>query len=144
MAKSNLKPRKGAYVQTAKGRTEQDAGPGINELVRRFMHHGQPIPQAPWETGEQPTWETVARSRDVWASAQTHFEELPSYVRDHFENDPVEYFGYLEAYADRIAEDGLEAVLKGLGSGEPEKPEEDAQDARFGATDGEAGTEQTS
>lgn len=146
-AKSNY--RKHAFVTTERSRTEQDAGPGINELVNRYMHSGQPIPQAPWETGDQPTHEDVANARNVWAAAQSHFEDLPSNVRDHFDNDPVAYFDEIELRAAEIAENGLPAVLKEIleppeTSGTDDLTPPGGENAQNGAKEDEPGTDQTS
>lgn len=150
MTKSKSNYRKHAFVTTERSRTEQDAGPGINELVNRYMHSGQPIPQAPWQTGEQPTHEDVANARNLWAVAQSHFEDLPSNVRDHFDNDPLTYFDEIELRAPEIAENGLSAVLKDILLESPETSGRDdltpsgVENAQNGATEDEPGTEQTS
>lgn len=134
------------YVQTEKGKAHQDAGPGINELVRRFMHSGQPIPQLPWETADLSNFDYETQRYQV-AEFNSHFAELPSHARAAFGNEPSEYLDFLTDNAAQIESDGLPAVLGAYLAPDPETASEAAtarEIAQNGATEPDAGTEQTS
>lgn len=100
-----------------KGLTEQHHKKAcdINNILAKYQKTGliDHIERREGKWGDV-TGQDYKRSMDLIAEAKTAFYELPSTVRDHFDNDPAEYL-------DLVAQEGGVEELRQILNPKPEK-----------------------
>ena len=91
------------HMNGDKGRTRQEFKKqcDVNEIVKQFMETGDPTPfiiddQAP-ALPEEVTGLDYQDAMNQIAAANSMFEELPSALRNMFDNDPGKYVDYVTA-----------------------------------------------
>lgn len=90
----------------------------LNVLVKRWMR-GEPVPQfAPAQFGDVSDAGSFMEVQERLLRVEQEFSKLPAYVREHFNNSPVEF---ADALADPTR--GEEFVSLGLFSKREEKSE---------------------
>lgn len=94
--------------------TKQDHGgmADINTIAQMYMSGRLPYPDVPPGFYGDISTVDVAEARNILAAVNTAFEELPSDVRDHFENDPMGYVDFLDKNECEIGELGIARVLR--------------------------------
>lgn len=147
MSKVKVKPRKGAIVFNDVHKTKQDHGQmaDINAIATMYYDGRLPYPEnPPLVYGEQMSYD-VQHNLILVADLKSRFEELPSDLRDAFNNNPVGYLNWIEENADSVNTRGLARALDDWMNPQPAVEAEIAQNAqKEGATEAEPGTEQHS
>ena len=112
MTKVKRKPGKHALHFNDPHLTKQDHGGAadINAIAQQYASGRLPYPEnPPLRYGDISSLD-LAKSRDVLASLDTAFAELPSEVRDQFQNTQG-YIEWLDENSSQIASDGLQDTL---------------------------------
>lgn len=84
------------------GRTRQEFKKqcDVNEIVKQFIQDGDPTPFeiSPTDTTvglDAPEAQDFQTAMNTIADANAMFEELPSKIRNRFENDPMKYLSFI-------------------------------------------------
>lgn len=102
---------KHAHVPVGKSLTKQDGAQTPADVWRKYQA-GQPIPDAPPpQYGDISEWD-YEQHRNQLAAFETAFQELPAHFRDRFDNDAAQYADFLGENEEKIASDGVNAVLR--------------------------------
>lgn len=147
MSKAKVKARKGAIVFNDPHKTKQDHGQmaDINAIATMYYDGRLPYPENPPLVYGQQTSHDVQENLYLVADLKSRFSELPSDLRDAFDNNPVGYLDWIEENASEVESRGLARALDDWINPEPAVEAENAQNAQTeGATEAEPGTEQHS
>lgn len=131
MSKVKTKPRKGSIVFNDPHKTKQDHGQmaDINAIATMYYDGRLPYPdQPPLVYGHQTTSD-VQQNMFLVAELKSAFEQLPSDLRDAFDNNPVGYLDWIEENASDVESRGLARALDDWMNPEPAPEPENAQDA---------------
>lgn len=145
--------RKPLYAHTdlpaGKSLTKQDGAMTPADHFRAFIA-GKPLPE-----GRPPVYADISNlnlheTRDLVAEFESEFQSLPAHVRDNFENDSANYLDFLEENEAEVNSGGLKGLLEARLNPEENATESDdlsqnaPEGAQNGATEPDAGTDQTS
>jgi len=112
--------------------TKQDHGGSadINYIAQQYLQGHIPIPENPPQFYGDIAAVDIHKSREILATVNSTFAELPSDVRDHFKYDPARYVSFIDDHASAIDSDGFfETVYNEVNPIVPEPEQESAQNA---------------
>lgn len=112
MTKVKRKPGKHALYCKDPHLTKQDHGgmANINEIGQMYSQGRLPYPENPPAVYGDISALDVQKSRDILASVDSAFAELPSEVRDNFQTSE-KYIEWLDQNAENVADIGLQDAL---------------------------------
>ena len=132
-----MKKRKKVAVKFSdKHLTKQDHGgqAHLPTVAKQYLDGSLPYPTEPPASYGDISELDVQQARDILAEVKTTFSELPSDLRDHFQNDAKNYYAFLEENAPEIDSGGFAELVREIVYPTSE-PEEIAQNAQIEAAE---------
>ena len=126
------KRKKVAVKFTDKHLTKQDHGGGadIPAVAAQYLSGALPYPTEPPASYGDISEVDIQESRNILAEVRGTFDALPSDLRSHFENDPANYYAFLEENAPEIDSGGFSELIREIVHPVNKEAEQIAQNAQ--------------